>query len=85
MEAAGVAENPSENKGGQMERKQLPDVTDEELCEAARVVRGYLRREEAIDEATAKRAGKVMSRYVTERERRAKEEARGLGVRLRLR
>ena len=63
-----------------MARKQLADVTDRELRGAARIVRRYLRRDERIDEATAKRAGKLMARYVTQEERRVREEARRVGV-----
>ena len=55
-------------------RKKTPDVTDDEARVAMETVRAYRRRQPGITHAQAMTAGRVVSRYLKEQDRRAAEQ-----------
>ena len=56
---------------------KTPEVTDEQAREAMELVRAYRRNQPGISRAQAMAAGRVVSRYLKEMDRKVAERKRG--------
>ena len=57
--------------------KKTPDVTDEQARDAMELVRAYRRNQPGISRGQAMTAGRVVSRYLKEMDRKVAERKRG--------
>ena len=56
---------------------KTPEVTDEQAHEAMELVRAYRRQQPGISRSQAMTAGRVVSRYLRETDRKVAERKRG--------